>query len=116
MNKFLFTVLVSGSLLLFNSPEATAKDNGHDKRARSGDHYSRDYERDYRKHYGHRDSRKYKRSSQVPYRLKHNREFRRWLKHSHWHKDRRLSWNRLFEIYHYEHHYGNHYKRHYRRY
>lgn len=116
MNKILLTVLVTGGLMLLDSPEAAAKDNGHDKRSRSGDHYSRDYDRDDRSHRRHHNTRKYKRPSHVPYWLKHDREFRRWLKHSHWHNDRRLSWNRLFEIYRYEHHYSRHYNHHYRRY
>ena len=112
MNKLLLTALVTGSLLLLDSPEAAAHGNGHDKYARSDAHYSRSYDRDYRQHRGHHYSAKYKRPKHMPYRLKHDRQFRRWFKRTHFRADRRLSWNRLFDIYVYEQRYSRHDRRH----
>lgn len=106
MNKLLLTALLTGSLLLLDTTPAAAHGNGHDKRSRSVDHYSRSYDRDYRSQRGHYYNVKYKRPKHMPTWLKHDRQFHRWFKHSHLRADRRISWNRLFDIYLYEHRYS----------
>ena len=108
MNKIIALALAAGSLLLLDSTPAAAHGDSRDKRSRSDDHYSRSYDRDYYSHRGHRrdhNHKRYKRSKHMPYWLKQNRSFRRWFSHTHFKANRRLSWNRLFEIYRYEHRY-----------
>lgn len=109
MNKLLTAVLVTSSLLLLDIPEAAAHGGKHDKRYRSDQHYSRHYDRDYRPHRRYHYSAKYKRSKHMPYWLERDRSFRRWYRHSQFRSDRRVSWNRLFNIYLYEQRYHRHY-------
>lgn len=105
MNKFIPLTFAIGSLLLLDATPAAAHGGSKEQRSRSDDHYSRSYDRDYRPYRGDRRGHyhaKYKRSKHMPYWLKQDRSFRRWYKHTHFRADRRISWNRLFDIYRFE--------------
>ena len=84
MNKIITVALVAGGLLLLDSPEATAHDEGRYS------YYSTHYQADlHRRH-------------QMPRWLKRDRAFRHWYKHSRLRRHRHLSWDRLFDIYRWE--------------
>lgn len=102
MNKFLTAAIMTASLLLLDIPEAAAHGGKHDKQYRSDKHYSRHYDRDYRSPRRNHIVVKYKRSKNMPNWLERDRSFRHWYQHSKVRKDRRISWNRLFDIYRYE--------------
>ncbi len=106
MNKSISLALVAGSLLLIDVAPASAHDDARDKRWRSDGHYSRDYNRHYDSHRGKRWDKhdyRYQRSKHMPKWLKKDRSFKRWFNHTHWRADRRISWDRLFQIYLFEH-------------
>lgn len=102
MNKLLTATVMTASLLLLDMPEAAAHGGIHDKHYRTDKHYSRHYDRDYRPHRRYHKAVKFKRSKNMPYWLERDRSFRHWYRHSMLRKDRRISWNRLFDIYRYE--------------
>jgi hypothetical protein len=84
MNKIITVALVAGGLLLLDSPEATAHDEGRYS------YYSPYYQPElHRRH-------------QMPRWLKRDRAFRHWYKHSRLRRHRHLSWHRLFDIYRWE--------------
>ena len=102
MNKFLTAVVMTTSLLLLDVPEAAAHGGKYDKHSRPDKHYSRHYDRDDRSNRRNHNAAKYKRSKNMPYWLERDRSFRHWYQDSRLRKDRRISWNRLFDIYRYE--------------
>ncbi len=107
MNKVLITALLAGGLLLLDAPEAAAHKRGHDQQRYSDRAYSRSYDRDYY----YRGESRYQRSHKMPRWLKRDRSFRHWYKHTRLRRDRHISWNRLFDIYRWEHSYYR-YRRH----
>lgn len=112
MNKILITTAIACGLLLVNVPAAEAHES-RDSQYRSGPYDANDrysYRRDrHRDAYGgnYYDARQ-KRVQRMPRWLKRDRSFRRWYKHTRLRKNRRLSWNRLFDIYLWEHSYKRH--------
>lgn len=112
MNKLLAGTLLIGSLFLLDSPAAEAHGGAHGHKSKSH-HYSRSYDRDY--YYSdrrHRSVRHY-RTGKLPRWLKRERGFRNWYKHSRYRYNRRLSWQRLFDIYLWEYDRRRRYYRHY---
>ncbi len=108
MNKILISALIAGSLMLLDSPEAAA-----DKVARSQHrpptyHVYDSYDRySYRPHhYRHSyHGARHSRDRQMPRWLKRNLSFSHWFNHTRFRRDRRLSWNQLFDIYRWEYNY-----------
>jgi hypothetical protein len=117
MNKIIISTVMACGLLLLDSPEAAAHEEtysqqrsqhvdrsdsyGHDQYGRQS--YNRDGYRDnYRPDY-HRA--KSTRAKKMPRWLKKDRTFRRWYEHTRLQRNRRLSWNQLFDIYHWEYSY-----------
>ncbi len=85
MNKILTIALIAGGLLLLESPEAAAH-----KEIRNVYPPSFHYRVESR------------RAKHMPHWLHHKKSFRRWYRNSRLRHNRRLSWNRLFDIYRWE--------------
>ena len=110
MNKLIFSTVLACGLLLSDIPEAAAHEERDSwQRSSSYDHYARDSfsrrnDRDYHRDYYRRDHTiaRQKRSNKMPRWLQRNQSFRHWFKHSRLQKNRRLSWNHLFDIYRWE--------------
>jgi hypothetical protein len=98
MNKELISALIIGGLLLLESPEAAAYKEVRIQHRPSAHSYF---------HYRH----EYRRAHQMPHWLKHDRSFRHWYKHTRLRRNHHLSWDRLFDIYRWE-HFHSHYRRH----
>jgi len=100
MNKIITVALIAGGLLLLDSPEAAAH-----KEVRTVYQPSAHYRVEHR------------RVRHMPRWLKRDRAFHRWYKRTHLRKYRRMSWNRLYEMYLWErvyasrHHRGDHHYR-----
>jgi hypothetical protein len=107
MNKLLISTIVACGLLLLDSPEAAAHDDGHQQKRYSDRSYSRSYDRDHYSKKGYRGDRyyasKYQRSGNMPRWLRKDHSFKRWYGHSRLRYDRYLSWERLFDVYRWEH-------------
>lgn len=116
MNKILISTLIACGLLLLDVPEAAAHKDGHGHKRYSERHYSRSYDRDYYPRSGYRKNKhyvsKYARSSKMPRWLKRDHSFKRWYHRSGLQYDRYLSWQRVFDIYVWEHS-RHYYRRHY---
>lgn len=98
MNKLLISALIIGGLLLLDSPEAAA-----DREVRH-QYWS--------PHYGYTSyHREYRRAHRMPRWLKRDGSFRHWYQHSRLRRNHHLSWDRLFDIYRWE-HFHLHYRRH----
>ncbi len=119
MNKLIISTVIACGLLLLEVPEAAAHEarpnqhrsvpyDTHDRDSYRRDGYRDAYRHDYRRdYYGSR----YERAHKMPRWLKRDRSFRRWFEHTRLRKNRRLSWNQLFDIYRFE--YSNYrYRRH----
>ena len=115
MNKVLISVVAACGLLLVVSPEASAHEEyGPQQRSHAYDHpeadrrhsnrrdvYVRDsYHRD--RYRGDHHNARHHRAKQMPRWLKRDRSFRHWFEHSRLRKNRRLSWDRLFDLYRWE--------------
>ena len=117
MNKIIISTVMACGLLLLDSPEAAAHEEtysqqrsqpvdrsdayGHNKVGRKS--YNRDGYRDnYRPDY---HGAKSTRAKKMPRWLKKDRMFRRWYEHTRLQRNRRLSWNQLFDIYHWKYSY-----------
>lgn len=86
MNKMINVALIAGSLLLLDAPEAAAH-----AETRFAYHPST-----------HHVRLEHRRQQHMPYWLKRDRAFRHWYRHTRLRGNRRLSWHRLFDIYHWE--------------
>jgi hypothetical protein len=110
MNKVIFSAVVACGLLLLDSPEAAA----HEGTINQHRSHTNDYSDKYRRDANRRDSysrdgyrrdhfnAKYDRAKKMPRWLKRNRSFRHWYDSTRLKKNRRLSWDRLFDIYYWE--------------
>jgi hypothetical protein len=106
MNKILISTLIACGLLLLDTPEAAAHNDGHDHKRYSDRSYSRSYDRDYYSRNGYRRDKyyasRYARPGKMPRWLKHDHSFKRWYGHSRLRYDRYTSWQRVFDIYRWE--------------
>jgi len=113
MNKVIFSVLIAGGLLLLDSPEAAAHEGTISQHRSHAYEYSDKYRRDaYRRDSHSRDGyrrdhhrAKYNRAKKMPRWLKRDKSFRRWYNDSRLSRNRRLSWDQLFDIYYWENRY-----------
>jgi hypothetical protein len=98
MNKLIISTVIACGLLVLGTPEAAAHEQRVSRqRLTSHDYYERDsFRHDYFAAWQ-------RRSSKMPRWLKRNKSFRHWFKQSRLQRNRRLSWNQLFEIYQWEH-------------
>ena len=85
MKKMITVVLMTGSLLLLDSPEAAAHND-----VRLSYHPSSHYRLEYR------------RTDSMPRWLRQDRSFRKWYRHSRLRHSRYLAWHQLFDIYRWE--------------
>jgi hypothetical protein len=119
MNKVLIGSVLACGLLLLDSPEAAAHEergrhyrppayeysDAYRRESHSRDYYSRD------RHRGERYDTRHNRAKKMPKWLKRDRSFKRWFEHTRLRKNRRDTWNQLFDIYRWENSYSR-YRRH----
>ena len=109
MNKVMLSAVIACGLLLLDSPEAAAHEETF-RQYRSHANYSDKFHRDvYRRDAYSRDGyrrdhfkAKYDRAKRMPRWLKRNMSFRHWYGNTRLRKNRRLSWDQLFDIYYWE--------------
>ena len=94
MNKIVTVALITGGLLLLDSPEAAAHKEVRNVYQPSA-HYRVEAQR----------------SKHMPFWLKRNKSFRKWYRQTWLRKDRRLAWHQLFDIYRWERTYLRHQRR-----
>ena len=77
MNKILISTLIASGLLLLDTPEAAAHNDGHGQKRYSDRNYSRSYDRDYCSRNGYRRDKYYASTYACPSKMP------RWLKRDH---------------------------------